>query len=203
MKAGGWLANSGVSKPGRDLVRGLWPVVAEGSGRPRIASPRAGIPPEPQGISGGHPRAPPAASSGWISTSGCVGLGRMRKGRQVKDQPRAPRQAGPCVDGPRWPLGRSVGAAAGPSLSPRRVGAAGSGLPAPERGRWCPRPEKHAAKLETWGDGAELAQREVVFVLNGFLSHLQFPPLPFAARVTVFKRLLKASGIHFRFLEVC
>ena len=58
-------------------------------------------------------------------------------------------------------------------------------------------------KPETRGDGAELAQREVVFVLNGFLSHLQFPLLPFAARVMVFKRSLKASGIHFRFLVNC
>lgn len=32
VKAGGWSASSGVSVPGRHLVRGLWPVVAEGCG---------------------------------------------------------------------------------------------------------------------------------------------------------------------------
>lgn len=91
-----------------------------------------------------------------------------------------------------------MGAAAGPSLSPHRARAAGS-----REGPLVSKPENHAVKPETRGDGAELAQREVVFVLNGFLSHLQFPLLPFAARVMVFKRSLKASGSHFRFLEVC
>lgn len=46
-------------------------------------------------------------------------------------------------------------------------------------------------------------EAEVVFLFNGFLSHLRFPLLPFAARVMVFKLPLRASASHFRFLEAC
>ena len=155
-----------------------------------MASPNVGVSAEPRGISGGHPKALPEASSHLTSTSGCF---RARAGEKgVADKGSAhglPGRRG-CVG--RWQQrqwGRSVGAEVGPCLSPGRA----RGWQAPERGSWCRRPEDNAAKQETWGDGAELAEREVVFVFNGFLSHLQFPLLPFAARVMVFKRSLKTS----------
>lgn len=72
----------------------------------------------------------------------------------------------------------ALGLAVRPCLS---LGRAGVGWEGSWEGSCCHRPKNNTAEQETCRDGAKLAEREVVFFFNGFLSHLQFPLLPFAA----------------------
>lgn len=146
----------------------------------------------------------PEASVPLTSTSGCFGA-RGGEGGVEDEGPvhRLPgRQSCVWIDADGGPGHSSAVGSALWELQPGPVGAqAGAGRLL--KGQLESEPKNDPAEQETRGDGARLAEGEVVLLFNGFLSRLRFPLLPFAARVMVFKLPLRASASHFRFLEGC